>query len=377
MTIDVGSSEARSSLKHRSRTVEREAEPLRERELTALWLLGRVPPELLPTGWTLLRPGRAGRGAGPDVREATFRGSSGAVIAGDVEVHLRASDFARHGHADDPNYAGVRLHLVWVDDRLLPDAPLALPGGGEAPTLAVAPVLGGDPARLRRLVTRGPTGGEPCREFATDATAEALRDALRGQGQRRLAERVWAAAHLVESHGWDGAWRQLLTRALRGSAGRRAGREDTATLAAALTSQLATTPTTTATASALRSALLPSLRMLALESRPGPLIEALRGPEAAPLVGRARAAELGWNAALPLLAAAATAYDDPPLARATASLAERWPAPRPYGSTTALRAQLLAETSALGGGALAAQGLLHVQDIWCSRGGCGVCPLSP
>ncbi len=94
--------------------------PLRERELTALWLLGRTPAEVLPAGWTPLRPGRAGRGPGPDIREATFRCESGAVIAGAVEVHLRASDFVRHGHDRDPNYAGVRLHLVWEDDRALP-----------------------------------------------------------------------------------------------------------------------------------------------------------------------------------------------------------------------------------------------------------------
>ena len=28
-------------------------------------------------------------------------------------------------------------------------------------------------------------------------------------------------------------------------------------------------------------------------------------------------------------------------------------------------------------GALYAQGLLHLQDLWCTRGGCGACPLSP
>ncbi|PKN77997.1 MAG: hypothetical protein CVU47_12855, partial [Chloroflexi bacterium HGW-Chloroflexi-9] len=43
---------------------------LEEATLTALWLLGRVSAEALP--WPLLRPGRAGRGPGPDVREAAF-----------------------------------------------------------------------------------------------------------------------------------------------------------------------------------------------------------------------------------------------------------------------------------------------------------------
>ena len=153
---------------------------------------------------------------------------------------------------------------------------------------------------------------------------------------------------------------------MRASAGRRSGREDASTIAAALTARLA----------GADGSWLTTLRQQALDGRPGALIEALRGDARSPLLGRARAAELGWNAALPLLMAAATAYDDPALARATATLAAVWPAPRPYGRTAALRAQLLADGSSLGGGALTAQGLLHVQDLWCSRGGCGVCPLS-
>jgi len=61
--------------------------------------------------WPLLRPGRAGRGPGPDVREALFLLPSGVPQAGDVEVHLRASDFLRHGHHRDPAHDGVLLHL--------------------------------------------------------------------------------------------------------------------------------------------------------------------------------------------------------------------------------------------------------------------------
>ena len=82
---------------------------LREHELVALWLLGRVPPELLP--WPLLRPGRGGRGPGPDVREAAFRSPEGVVRSGAVEVHLAASDFVRHGHDRDPAYGALVLHL--------------------------------------------------------------------------------------------------------------------------------------------------------------------------------------------------------------------------------------------------------------------------
>ena len=42
-----------------------------EQELTAAWLLGRLPAELIAP-WVLVSAGRAGRGAGRDVREAAF-----------------------------------------------------------------------------------------------------------------------------------------------------------------------------------------------------------------------------------------------------------------------------------------------------------------
>ncbi|MXZ47254.1 MAG: DUF2851 family protein [Chloroflexi bacterium] len=346
------------------------AAPLQERELVALWLLGRVPAELLP--WPLLRAGRAGRGPGPDVREAAFGGPDGVVLCGDVEVHLAASDFVHHGHLGDPAYADVVLHLVWTDDRPLRgdsqplpgSPPQALPGGGSAPTVEVGPALGRDPARLRRLVRRGPSGVEPCAAAARARGPAATAELVRAEGRRRLAERSWRAAELATALGWGGAWDALLDAALRGSAGRRRETpEQRAALAARLTAALAPD-------------VLRSLRHLAVDggARPRALIAAFRLEGALGGVGAARAAEVGWNAALPLLAAAAAAYDDAPLARATADLAERWPAPRPYGRTRAL-ATLLGPAPR-GAGAQHAQGLLHLQDLWCSRGGCGQCPAS-
>jgi len=58
-------------------------------------------------------------------------------------------------------------------------------------------------------------------------------------------------------------------------------------------------------------------------------------------------------------------------------LIDRWPAPRPYGRTERLWALIEPDRAAgTGRGTLYAQGLLHLQDLWCERGGCGVCPLS-
>jgi len=356
-----------------------------EATLTALWLLGRVPAEALPL--PVLRPGRAGRGPGPDVREAVLRLPSGVARAGDVEVHLRASDFRRHGHAEDPAYAGVILHLCWLDDRVDGErgGPTPLPGGGVALTVELASALPRglrDPARIEALVARGPAAGiaTPCAGLVGCISAERAVAVLRDEGRKRLAERAWRAWRLADRYGFAEAFALLLDRTLASSAGRvREGEARRAALAAAITARLAAAGDGDAPASDA----LVGLERLALQAvsdgasgsqrsvAPGVVIEGLRVEG----IGQARAAELGWNVALPLLSALAAAYDDVALARAVSRLADRWPAPRPYGRTCSLAASI-GGVPASTGGALAAQGLLHLQDLWCTRAGCGTCPAS-
>ena len=156
-----------------------------------------------------------------------------------------------------------------------------------APTCVVGPALGGDPAELRRLLRLGPSGAEPCVAATRSRGGAATSAAVRAEGRRRLAELAWGAAALASEHGWDRAWRLLLLRALTASAGRRT---ETAEAREALAARID---------GALGREPLRRLAALALNARPGPLVEALRGGT----LGRGRAAELGWNAALPLLAA--------------------------------------------------------------------------
>ncbi|MCH7953330.1 MAG: DUF2851 family protein, partial [Chloroflexi bacterium] len=47
--------------------------------------------------------------AGPDFRDAVVATPQG-PRRGDVELHVRASDFRRHGHHENPAYAGIVLH---------------------------------------------------------------------------------------------------------------------------------------------------------------------------------------------------------------------------------------------------------------------------
>src|SRR5712692_6293926 len=93
---------------------------LLERDLWRIWEGQRFPRAALVTDdGTLLRVifrGRVGTGPGPDFRGAIIA-APGGLLCGDVELHVRASDFRRHGHSLDPAYSGVVLHVVFFHDE--------------------------------------------------------------------------------------------------------------------------------------------------------------------------------------------------------------------------------------------------------------------
>ncbi|GAC1424141.1 MAG: hypothetical protein NVS4B1_15630 [Ktedonobacteraceae bacterium] len=60
--------------------------------------------------------GRSGGSLGPDVRDAVLQFPQGEQRVGDIEFHVRASDWVAHKHATDPRYNNVMLHVVLLCD---------------------------------------------------------------------------------------------------------------------------------------------------------------------------------------------------------------------------------------------------------------------
>lgn len=64
----------------------------------------------------VIDPGRHNHDSGPDFFNSKVR-IGGVEWAGNVEIHVRASDWTRHGHDSDPAYDNVILHVVGISDQ--------------------------------------------------------------------------------------------------------------------------------------------------------------------------------------------------------------------------------------------------------------------
>jgi Protein of unknown function (DUF2851) len=159
---------------------------MREREaaLAARWRAGEFVGRWLrvATGEELLVlfAGRPGGPAGPDFRDAVLARTDGAQLYGDVEVHVRARGWQAHGHADDPRYDGVVLHVV-----------LRAEGAHATPLASGAwAALVELEAELVSPPRPSAAGSWPCAGLTRRIRSGGMRSLLHTAGDARFAQRV-------------------------------------------------------------------------------------------------------------------------------------------------------------------------------------------
>lgn len=153
-------------------------------------------------------PGVLNRDAGPDFFNATVEIGDETWV-GNVEIHVRASDWFRHGHDCDRAYDSVILHVVQFDD-----APVKRSDGSVIPQI----VMKCTPEAARRCnmllehAARALPCGQTLRGLEGIYVTEWL-TALAAERLYRKSERLLAIVEETGGH-WEGAAYITLARAL-------------------------------------------------------------------------------------------------------------------------------------------------------------------
>ncbi|MEQ8702535.1 MAG: DUF2851 family protein [Phaeodactylibacter sp.] len=159
----------------------------------------------------ILHPGQLNTHAGPDFLNARLR-IDDTVWAGNVEMHLRSSDWLQHGHQSDAAYDNVILHVVYEDD-----APICRGNGTAIPCLELKQRISRRlAAHYQRLIKSeqwvpcGNTIGQ-----VNELTINLWLDRMAAERLEARAEKIKAQL-LRNKEGWEETFYQFMARSLGG-----------------------------------------------------------------------------------------------------------------------------------------------------------------
>lgn len=184
---------------------------MRESFLHFLWRWRRFDAQNLTTteGKTIeiLHPGEWNTDAGPDFFNARLR-IADTVWAGNVEMHLRASEWQVHGHSGDPAYDNVVLHVVLEEDQ-----PVVRANGERIPCLELN---GRIPAKVLETYQRleHERAWIPCRQFFKEVPDIIRLNWLDRLLAERLEQKTGVIAEVLDATGnhWEETFYRLLAR---------------------------------------------------------------------------------------------------------------------------------------------------------------------
>jgi len=146
--------------------------------------------------------------AGPDFFNATVE-IGGETWVGNVEIHVRASDWFRHRHDSDPAYDSVILHVVKYDD-----APVTRHDGTVIPQMVM--LCSAESAKKCNLLVEHAEHSLPCRDTISRLSPIYITDWITSLATERLLRKSERILHTVGETGghWEGAAYLTLARAL-------------------------------------------------------------------------------------------------------------------------------------------------------------------
>ena len=127
------------------------------------------------------RAGELNHDAGPDFVDSRLL-IDGTLWAGNVEIHIKASDWRQHGHSSDKNYNNVVLHVVYESD-----CEIALENGRKVTTMEIKDNIPQEVwEQYERLMTASINGEVPCASFLKEVPSFVITGCL----DRLVVERV-------------------------------------------------------------------------------------------------------------------------------------------------------------------------------------------
>lgn len=153
-------------------------------------------------------PGLLNRDAGPDFFNAKVR-IGDRIWCGNVEMHLRASDWHRHGHSSDPAYSSVILHVVGASD-----CHIDMPDGRQLPQMVMQ--CSPDFSRKYQDMVDSPSDRLACFEELRATPSIYVTDCLTAMAFQRIYDKVDRITALMDRPGgsWVEAFYITLARAL-------------------------------------------------------------------------------------------------------------------------------------------------------------------
>src|SRR5947209_2254767 len=138
----------------------------------------------------LLHTGRPGGPQGPDIRDAVLAFEPGRQQSGDIEFHIRCSDWYVHQHHTDPRYNNVILHVVLIYDS---PRPILRQDGQAVPVCSL-----NDIAPVSHAF---PEAAYPCERIMPAMTTTERSDLLEEAGLARFDQKTGMFLHLLRETG--------------------------------------------------------------------------------------------------------------------------------------------------------------------------------
>lgn len=152
---------------------------------------------------TINHHGQFNEDDGPDFKNAEIVFDEESVAHGDIEIHLKATDWIEHNHHEDPAYNNVTLHVVMWDEGYLPE--IRKQNGKFLPALILSDYLDRPIGKIMQLMRKGEkideTTDYPCQIMETEENLQRLRNA----GQRRFMDKVTHFERVAHRKNWQQA----------------------------------------------------------------------------------------------------------------------------------------------------------------------------